>query len=155
MIVGMWTLIIIWVHKTGPEAVSMHNLDPNMPDYPWQFLLFAAIVGILAYGVARLTRSSESWSEGSDLSRLSICIGLLVITGLILIREAPMQLSKSGLAAADRDPNLAAATLAVGGAVLALWQLVNNFLGRRLWSNSIVVAILVYLDIFLCFEASW
>jgi hypothetical protein len=64
-----------------------------------------------------------------------------------------MQLSTVGFAASDRDPNPAAAALAVGGAVLALWQIVNNFLGRRLWSNSIVVAILVYLDIFLYFEA--
>jgi hypothetical protein len=45
-----------------------------------------------------------------------------------------MQLSTVGFAASNRDPNLAAAALAVGGAVLALWQIVNNFLGRRLWS---------------------
>jgi hypothetical protein len=154
MIVGIWTLIVIWVHKTGPEAIRIHNSYPNRPDYPWPFLPFAAIGGILAYGVARLIRSSESWGAGSDLPRLSIRVGLLVITGWVLVRIAPLLLRNSGFAAADRDPNTAAAALAVGGAALALWQIVNNFFGRRLWSNSIVVAILVYLDIFLFFE-SW
>jgi hypothetical protein len=152
-IVGMWTLIVIWVHKTGPEAVSRHNLDPNTPVYYWKCLLIAAIGGILVYGVNLLIRSSESWGAGSELPRLSIRIGLLIITGGVLVRLALILLSNSEVAAVDRDPNLAAAALAVGGAVLALWQIVNNFLDRRLWSNSIVVAILVYLDIFLlCFQ---
>jgi hypothetical protein len=69
------------------------------------------------------------------------------------MRNGNTRFSEFGLATADRDPNLAAATLAVGGAVLALWQTVNNFLGRKLWPNSIVIAILVYLDIFLFFES--
>jgi hypothetical protein len=152
MIVGIWTLIVIWVHKTGAEAVSRHNLDPNTPDYYWRFLLIAAIVGILVYGVNLLIRSSESWGAGSELPRLSIRVGLLIITGWFLVKITPDLLSNSGIGATDRDPNLAAAALAVGGAALALWQIVNNFLSKRLWSNSIVVAILVYLDIFLFFE---
>lgn len=87
MSVGIWSLIIIWVHKTGPEAVLTRNLYPNIPDYSWKFILFAAIGGILAYGVALLIRSSESWGATSDFARLSICVGLLVTLGLILVRE--------------------------------------------------------------------
>jgi len=52
--------------------------------------------------------------------------------GLILVCEAPLQISKIGFAAGNRDPNPMAAALAVGGAALALWQIANNCLGEML-----------------------
>lgn len=104
-----------------------------------------------AYAIAMLARLVEK-SMWSEISR-GVCVGLLVILGLILILEALLLLSRGGFDPIKRDPNPVPAAMAIGGATLAFWQIVNKYLSAMIWSNSIVIAILVYISIFLFFES--
>ncbi|MBZ5522634.1 MAG: hypothetical protein LAP21_10390 [Acidobacteriia bacterium] len=108
----------------------------------------AVVAYVCLYGTARLARR---WLPRSV--RCAVCVAGLVILGLVALRQAPEQLSPVGFAARNRIPDPAATGLAVGCAGLALWQIVENFRADRFLSNSLVISVLIFLNIYLFFAA--
>ena len=111
----------------------------------------AAIAGALAYAIALgATWIARKWKSSV---RRYICIVVLATLGIAAVYQGPKQLEQVGFAARNRTPDPVAVGLAVLGGVLALWQIVNLFWAQRLFSNSVLIAVLVFLNVYLFFAA--
>jgi hypothetical protein len=127
----------------------------RMYNYGYSFeiwnLQWAAVVGALAYAVAYgVGWFAKKWGSGT---RYAIYGVIFVVLGVLAVRQGPEQLSRVGFAARNRTPDPAAVGLAIGGGVLALWQIINLFWKPLVLSNRVVMSSLVFLNVYLFFAA--
>jgi len=112
---------------------------------------YAAVAAALAYAVAYgVGRFAKKWGSGIRYAMYGV---VFMVLGLLAVRQGPEQLAPVGLAASNRTPDPAAVRLAIGGGVLALWQITNFFWRPLVLSNRVVMSLLVFLNVYLFFAA--